>query len=62
MGCRVAGQVAGVHADATAGDAHEVRHGRVVEDFARRDLVSADVYVVIGRQASRLALENAVDG
>ena len=62
VGCRVTGQVAGVHADAPAGDAHEVRHGRVVEDLAWGNLVGADVHVVVGRQAGCFAFEDAVDG
>ena len=49
-----------MHADAT-GKAHEIRHRCRVVDRARRDLVDADVDIVIDHCARLLVLEDTVE-
>ena len=60
VGCRIAWQVAGVHTDA-AGDAHEVRHRRIVENLARRNLIHADVDVVVGGHTGGFIFKDPID-
>lgn len=60
MGCGVAWQVAGVHADAAV-EAHEVGHRRMIFHLSRKNFVDTEVRVVVDHLACGLVLDYAIE-
>ncbi len=61
VGCGVAGEVAGVHADGVV-EAHEVGHGCRIIDLTWSDFVDSDVGTVVDDLSGGFVFDTAVEG